>query len=104
MRENAAMANDQSVADLVNNAEAIFIAGGDQTRYINEWKGTALGNALANVNPATRAIAGSSAEMAILGDTDYSAEYGSASSSDALADPYNRYMNRFETNFLDVTS
>ncbi len=55
-------------------------------------------------NTATTAIAGSSAGMAILGDTDYTGEYGSATNPDALADPDNRYLTRFETAFLDELS
>src|SRR5690349_22257480 len=37
---NNAAANDPFVAATIRNAEAIWIAGGDQSNYINYWTGT----------------------------------------------------------------
>src|SRR6516162_8207079 len=39
---SAAAANDPNVAAIMQNAEAIWIAGGDQSDYINFWTGTAV--------------------------------------------------------------
>src|SRR3954471_1199225 len=39
-------AAEPKVVETIRNAESIFIAGGDQARYINFWKGTAVQNAL----------------------------------------------------------
>jgi cyanophycinase len=33
-------ANDPTVADIIRKAEAVFIAGGNQARYVNFWRGT----------------------------------------------------------------
>src|SRR5438876_1232645 len=44
---NATAANDPFVASTINNAEALWIAGGDQSNYINFWNGTVVGNSTA---------------------------------------------------------
>ena len=33
-------AQEPAVADIIRHAEAVFIAGGDQSRYVNFWRGT----------------------------------------------------------------
>jgi cyanophycinase len=44
-------AQDPAVADIVRHAEAVFIAGGDQSRYVNFWQGTPVQDAI-NANIA----------------------------------------------------
>lgn len=90
---NRETANDPRVADIIHHAEAVFIAGGDQARYINWWQNTAVQDAL-NANIAGgKPIGGTSAGLAVLGEYIYSAQ-GDApddsglSSIQALADPY----------------
>src|ERR1044072_419369 len=43
---NATAANDPVVASTIQQAEALWIAGGDQSNYINFWQGTAVQNSL----------------------------------------------------------
>src|SRR6516225_5564243 len=43
---NATAANDPDVASIIQHAEALFIAGGDQSDYINFWQGTPVQSAL----------------------------------------------------------
>lgn len=88
-------ANLQSLADYVSQAEAIFIGGGDQGRYIAEWRGTLVGGALSGKSASWNqtngcAIAGSSAGMHILGSVDYTANRGTAESSVVLQNPTDR--------------
>ena len=81
-------ADDPAVLRLVAAADAIFIAGGDQSRYIRFWKGTALNRALNAHVRAGKPIAGTSAGLAILGGYAYGAlDGGSITSAGALADP-----------------
>lgn len=86
-------ANDPQVRDIVNHAEAIFIAGGDQARYINWWQKTALQDALNAHIAAGKPIGGTSAGLAVLGQYIYSAQ-GDApddpdlTSQQAMANPY----------------
>jgi cyanophycinase len=70
-REAAAEPN---VADAIGNAESIFIAGGDQARYINLWNGTAVQKALNDHIHAGKPIGGTSAGLAVLGEFIYSAQ------------------------------
>jgi len=85
-------ANDPFVADRVRKAEALFIAGGDQSDYIDFWKGTALDDAIRDLVRRNVPIGGTSAGLAVLGQFDFAALKGSVTSDDALADPYNRRM------------
>jgi cyanophycinase len=77
----------------IQEAEAVWIAGGDQANYINYWKGSLLNSALQARIDANMPIGGTSAGMAVLTQFVYSA-LGSkgVTSSQALADPYNRYI------------
>lgn len=86
--DNRRGADDPAVLRVVAAADAIFIAGGDQSRYIRFWKGTALNRALNAHVRAGKPIAGTSAGLAILGGYAYGAmDGGSITSAGALADP-----------------
>jgi cyanophycinase len=87
-----AAANDPFVIDRVSKAEAVFIAGGDQSDYILNWKGTALETALQGLIARHAPIGGTSAGLAVLGDVDYAALNGSITSASALANPFNRRL------------
>jgi len=87
--DNRAAAFDPYVVETVRNAEALFIAGGDQGNYVRFWKGTPLEDAINFVVAKPAPIAGTSAGMAILGEFSYSAMTPeSLTSATALADPY----------------
>lgn len=86
---NIAAANDPYVAQQVRQAEAIWIAGGNQATYIQQWSGTALDSALQEVIHVKRVtVGGTSAGMAILGQGVNTAFTGSVSSSTALSNPF----------------
>ncbi|MGH8053213.1 MAG: cyanophycinase [Stenotrophomonas sp.] len=81
-------ADDPAVLRVVRGADAIFIAGGDQARYIRFWKGTALNTALNEHIRAGKPIGGTSAGLAILGGHAYGAlDGGSVNSHAAMNDP-----------------
>ena len=88
-------ANDPRVAEIIRNAEVVFIAGGDQARYINWWQGTPVQDALNAHVAAGKPIGGTSAGLAVLGEFIYSSQ-GDApddpnlTSALALSDPYSR--------------
>jgi cyanophycinase len=80
---------DPFVIRTIRNAEAIFIAGGDQSNYIRYWKGTPVEDAINFVAAKPAPIGGTSAGMAVMGEFAYSAEgEESLTSAVALADPY----------------
>ncbi len=81
------------VAEIIGQAEAIFIAGGDQSRYVNFWKGTPVEDAI-NVHVAAgKPIGGTSAGLAVLGQFVYGCledkpDDPDLTSREVLADPY----------------
>ncbi|WP_240635156.1 cyanophycinase [Lysobacter enzymogenes] len=81
-------ASDPQVLDIVRQADGIFIAGGDQSRYVRFWKDTPLARALDAHVRAGKPIGGTSAGLAILGAYAYGAmDGGSVVSQTALDDP-----------------
>ncbi len=82
----------QFVIDTIRNAEALFIAGGDQSAYVSLWKGTPVEDAIHYVVSKNGVIGGTSAGLAVVSEFVYTGERGSAVSSQTLADPFNRYV------------
>lgn len=83
-----APASDPHVLDIVRHADGIFIAGGDQSKYVRFWKGTPLNKLLNAHLRAGKPIGGTSAGLAILGQWGYGAlDGGSITSPEALRDP-----------------
>jgi cyanophycinase len=96
-----ALADDAWVAWTVAHAEGIFVAGGDQSRYVEGWKGTALEDALHRAWARGAVIGGTSAGLAILGELVFSARAGGIDSDQALSDLDHPRM-RLERDFLDL--
>jgi cyanophycinase-like exopeptidase len=87
--DKAAAMADPFVIRTIRNAEAVFIAGGDQSNYIRYWKDTPVEDAINFVAGKPAPIGGTSAGMAVLGEYVYSAEgKESLTSQAALADPF----------------
>lgn len=101
---SVAAANDPFVNSTIQKAEAIWIAGGDQSDYISFWKGTPVET---NLNAAIARgvpIGGTSAGMNVLTQFVYSALLSQGvTSSQALADPYTRYIT-LDRDFVGITS
>jgi len=76
------------VLDAVRHAEAIFLAGGDQSNYVRFWKDTPLAEAVRAAAARGVPVGGTSAGLAVLGQFVYSALNASAESARVLADPY----------------
>jgi cyanophycinase len=86
--EDRRAASDPQVLDIVGKADGIFIAGGDQSNYVNYWKGTPLNEALNRHVREGKPLGGTSAGLAIMGAYSYGAmDGGSLLSEDALEDP-----------------
>jgi cyanophycinase-like exopeptidase len=100
---NAAASNDPYVLQQIENAEAIFIAGGNQLNYVNFWRNTAVEDLLnAHLNVKHAVIGGTSAGMAILGGHYFSAGNGSVLSNEALSNPYGASVTIGQQDFLDM--
>jgi cyanophycinase len=90
---NLAAASDPFVISTIQDAEALWIAGGDQSNYINFWKGTPVQNEINALIARGAPIGGTSAGMNVLTQFVYSALASQgATSSQSLADPFNRYI------------
>jgi cyanophycinase len=61
--ENRDAAHDEFVIEKIRNAEALFIAGGDQSRYVRFWKGTPIEDAIHFVAAKPAPLGGTSAGM-----------------------------------------
>src|SRR5258708_2243032 len=86
-------ASDPKVADIIRHAEAVFIAGGDQARYINWWMSTPVQDALNAEIAAGKPLGGTSAGLAVLGQYIYSAQGDAPDDEDltsiqSLANPF----------------
>jgi Cyanophycinase and related exopeptidases len=101
---NRTAASDPVVISTIRNAEALWIAGGDQSNYINYWKGTPVETALQGLIARGVPIGGTSAGMNVLSQFIYSALASQgATSSQALADPFSRYIT-LDRDFVSITT
>lgn len=94
-----ALAEAPYVAWRVEQAEVIFLAGGDQWTYVENWKDTPLEDAIHVAVAHGAILGGTSAGLAVLGELVFSAENGSVTSAEALADPYDSLVT-LDTGFL----
>ncbi len=82
-------ANEPYVLQKIAQAEAIWIAGGDQWNYLNEWRNTPLNQALNTaILQRNVVIGGTSAGMAVMGQHQFTAQNGTIVSADALSNPF----------------
>lgn len=96
-----AAANAPYIAQQIRNAEALWIAGGDQGKYVTYWKDGPVGAAIRYLIEEKHAVVGgTSAGMAILGGAYFSALNGTVTSAEALANPYNSRMTLGNGDFL----
>jgi cyanophycinase len=89
---------DEDVLQLIRDADAVFLAGGDQADYVRLWADTDLEDELLS-RAGSIPIGGTSAGLAVLGETDFAALNGSVTSAEALSDPYGRRIS-LDSTFL----
>lgn len=95
----ADFADDPYVLWTLRHAEAIFMAGGDQADYLQAWKGAGVEEAMHHAWDRGAVLGGISAGLAVIGEHVFAAYQGTVYSDEALADPYNQYM-ELERDFL----
>jgi cyanophycinase len=84
---------DPFVSNAISHSSAIFIAGGDQAKYINFWMGTPVETALNDAIGRGIPIGGTSAGLAVMGQYAYTAQGDNPDDPNldgkaALADPF----------------
>jgi cyanophycinase len=80
--------DDETLVQIIDHAEGIFIAGGDQSNYLRFWQDTPVQAALNRHIAAGKPIGGSSAGLAVLGEFSFASIIDTVHSPEALADPF----------------
>lgn len=92
---------DSYVLQQVQNAEALWFAGGDQWDYVSYWRNTPLEDVFNDLILNKKiTIGGTSAGCAIQGQAYFSAENGSVTTNIALNNPYHNTMTLGYDDFL----
>jgi len=95
-------ADNPKVISIIERADVLFIAGGDQWTYINQWNDTAVERTIKSVLLAKNVpIGGTSAGLAVLGAVDFSAQHDTITSPDALNNPYDLRL-MLDNTFLET--
>lgn len=99
-------AQEPAVAEIIRHAEAIFIAGGDQARYVNFWMNTPVEDALNAEIARGVPIGGTSAGLAVLGEFAYGAlrdkpDDKDLASTEVLLDPFSERVT-IVRNFVQI--
>jgi cyanophycinase-like exopeptidase len=99
-----AAANNPEVIQHIRNADALFIAGGNQDEYEDYWEGSAVEVAVNHlINQKKVPVAGTSAGMAILGDYYYAPAHEGVLSSEILNDPFHHNTKDiYRSDFIQV--
>jgi cyanophycinase-like exopeptidase len=100
---NEQAALDTYVLEQIANAEAIWMAGGNQWNYVDYWRGNQVSQII-NENIANKniVIGGTSAGMAVLGGIYFTAQFGTITSTTALQNPYNNTLTISRDSFFNV--
>jgi cyanophycinase-like exopeptidase len=102
--DSRAAANNPEVVQYIKQADALFIAGGDQNKYEDYWQGTATETAINYlINQKKIPVAGTSAGMAILGDYYYAPATQGVISSEILDDPFHPHSHDiYRSDFIQI--
>ena len=96
-------ANSAYVANAVAKANMIWIAGGDQSPYIDAWRDTALAQAVRSAYARGAVIGGTSAGMVVAGEWMYDpGALLAATSAIAVANPYEPSIILSPTKLFDL--
>ncbi|WP_083981979.1 Type 1 glutamine amidotransferase-like domain-containing protein [Arsukibacterium ikkense] len=100
--DNQSKANSDYVDWVIRTAEMVFIAGGDQSAYLNQWQGTKVQDAIMHVYNKGGVVGGTSAGNHVLGQFIYDPDgVQGAISSEAVTDFCHNTIN-ISTNFLAI--
>jgi cyanophycinase len=94
-------AEDPFIRRSIEQADGLFIAGGDQSDYVRVWTGTPIQGAVNEAIDAGVPVGGISAGLAVLGGFVFTAERDTITTREALADPYGDRV-RLARGFLTV--
>lgn len=99
---NRMASNETYIVQKIQQAEAIWFAGGDQWSYISYWRNSPIDSAINQaIQQRNIVIGGTSAGMAIQGKYYFSAQNGTVTSATALSNPYDSSVTVDSSAFID---
>lgn len=99
---NASASQEAYVQQRIQEAEAIWFAGGDQWEYISYWRDTPVDSLINDaIQNRSIVIGGTSAGMAIQGGYYFSAQNGTVTSATALSNPFDTNVTADSTTFIE---
>lgn len=98
--DTVSKANSAYVEWAIKSAEAVFIAGGDQSAYLNAWQGTLVQSALKHVYDKGGVVGGTSAGNHVLSQHVYDPDGVSGAVSSEVVKDYCHNTINISTNFL----
>jgi cyanophycinase len=97
------LAQNPAVAERIQQAEMLFIAGGDQGNYVKFWQDTPVEDAINYlINNKKVPIGGTSAGCAVLGGVSFAALNDGINSTEALTNPFDAKMTLLKGGFIDI--
>ncbi len=98
---NAQASTETYIWDRINEAEAIWFAGGDQWQYISFWRDSPIDSLInKGIQERNLVVGGTSAGMAIQGQYYFSAQNGTITSNEALTNPFNTQLTLSGQSFI----
>lgn len=97
-------ANSEEIVKKIEEAEAVFLGGGNQADYVGNWMGTKL-LAVLNSKLGKIPMGGVSAGMAVMGEFFYGAKpdpHEAVSSETLLNDPYDESVGVLDRGFMNA--
>lgn len=95
-------ANEDYVEWAIRSAEFVFLAGGDQSDYLNQWQGTKVQSALQHVFDKGGVIGGTSAGMAFLAASIYDPDGISGAVSDEVVTDFCHNTLNFSAGVISI--
>ncbi len=100
---NKDAAEEEYIHQKIQQAEAIWLAGGNQWKYVDFWRNTPISRLInEGIRDRKIVIGGTSAGMAVLGGVYFSAQNGTIRSEEALANPFDSSLTVENSPFFDL--
>ncbi len=100
--DNRSKANDPYVEWVIKSAEFVFVAGGDQSDYLNQWQGTLVQSAVQHVFDKGGVVGGTSAGMALMASSIYDPDGVSGAVSEEVVTDFCHETLQFSEQFLSI--
>lgn len=100
--DSRSKANDPYVDWVIRSAEFVWVTGGDQSDYLNQWQGTSVQSALQHVFDKGGVIGGTSAGMALMADSIYDPDGVSGAVSSEVVTDFCHNTLQFSSRFTAI--